>query len=71
MEAVGFSEYLFEGLPWWLSDKESASAKADLCDPYFRKIPHSTEQLSLCTTSIAPVPLAPGDATSEPMHCSY
>ena len=32
-----------------------ANARVPVFDPWFRKIPHVTEQLSLCTTTTEPV----------------
>ena len=45
-----------EGLHWWLSGKESA-CQHTRCrfDPWSRKIPCATEQLSLCATTIESV----------------
>ena len=40
------------GLLWWLSGKESTyQCRRLMFDPWFRKIPHATEQLSPCTTT--------------------
>ena len=42
--------------PRWLSGKESTcQCRRHRFDPWSRKIPHSTEQLSLCITTIEPV----------------
>ena len=39
--------------PWWLSGKESAyQCRRYRFDSWSRKIPHATEQLSPCTTTI-------------------
>ena len=38
-------------LPWWLGGKESTlQCRRHRLDPWSRKIPHASEQLSLCTT---------------------
>ena len=40
-------------LPWWLNSNESAyQCKRHRFDPWARKIPHATKQLSLSTTAI-------------------
>ena len=53
-------------LPWWLSGKDSACQwKRHGFDPWPRKIPHATEQLSLCATTIEPVLLNPLSRTTE------
>ena len=40
------------GLPWYLSTKESAcQCSRHRFDPWSRKIPHATEQLSPCATT--------------------
>ena len=45
-----------KGLPWWLSDKESAcQCRKHGFNPCSWKIPHAMEQLSLCTTNIEPM----------------
>ena len=45
-----------KGLPWWLSDKESACQhRRQGFNPCSRKIPRAMEQLSLYTTNIEPV----------------
>ena len=45
------------GLPWWLSRKESTcQCRRHGSDPWSRKIPHATEQLSTRTTATEPVP---------------
>ena len=44
------------GLPWWLSDKESAcQCRRHRFDPWSGKIPHAMEQLSPCATTTEPV----------------
>ena len=43
------------GLPWWSSGYESAcQCKGHRFDPWSRRIPHATEQLSLCATTTEP-----------------
>ena len=45
------------GLPWWLSDKESAcQCRRHRFDPWSGKILHAVEQLSPCATTTEPVP---------------
>ena len=45
-----------QGLPWWLSGKESACQCRRLgFDPWSGNIPHAAEQLSPCTTTTEPV----------------
>ena len=40
------------GLSWWRSGEESAcQCRGREFDPWWRKIPHATEQLSPCTTA--------------------
>ena len=42
--------------PWWLSGKESTYQCRKLrFDPWSRKIPHASEQLSPCSTTTEPV----------------
>ena len=56
----------FLGFPWWLSGKESACrCKNHGFDPWPRKIPHATEQLSPCTPTIEPVLESPGAAAAK------
>ena len=44
------------GLPWWLSGKEPAyQCRGQGFNPWSRKIPHPTEQLSPCATNTEPV----------------
>ena len=43
-------------LPWWLSGRESpCQRRRHRFDPWFGKISHDSEQLSLCATTIEPV----------------
>ena len=43
------------GLPWWCSCQESACQwRGHGFEPWSGKIPHATEQLSLCTTTTEP-----------------
>ena len=54
------------GLPWWLSGKESAcQCRRHRLDPWSGKIPHATEQLIPCATTIEPVLLNLGVKTTE------
>ena len=44
-----------ERLPWWCSGWESAcQCRGHGFEPWSGKIPHGTEQLSLCTTATKP-----------------
>ena len=55
------------GLPWWLSGKESAwQCRKHGFEPCSGKIPHTTEQLSPCTTTIEPVLLSLGATLLSP-----
>ena len=57
---------LKSGLPWWLSGKESAcQCRIHRFPPWFRKVQHAEEQLSLCTTTIEPVLWSLGTATAR------
>ena len=61
-----------QGLPWWLSGKESAcQCRTHGFDPWSGKIPYITEQLSPCATIIELVLSSPGAATNEPTCCNY
>ena len=54
------------GLPWWLSDKESACQyRRHRFDPWLGKISHALEQLILCSAITEPVLLNPGASTTE------
>ena len=56
------------GIPWWFRGKESAcQCRRHLFDPLSKKIPHASEQLSLCTTTVEPVLWSLGATTAEPM----
>ena len=56
-----------QGLPWWLSGKESAcQCRRHRFNPWSRKIPHALKQLSPCTTAVEPVLQSPGTTTTEP-----
>ena len=45
-----------QGLPWWLSGKESTcQCRRHGFNPWSRKIPRAMEQLSPCVTTIEPV----------------
>ena len=57
-------EDINQGLPWWLSGKESAcQCRRPRLDSWSGKIPHAMEQLSPCTTTIEP--------TLDPRSCNY
>ena len=44
-------------VPWWLSGKESAcQSRRHGFNPWSAKVPHVLGQLSLCATTIEPVP---------------
>ena len=52
------------GLPWWLSGKESTcQCRRHGSDPWSRKIPHATEQLSPQATTTEPVLQSLGTAS--------
>ena len=56
------------GIPWWFRGKESAcQCRRHRFDPLSKKIPHASEQLSLCTTTVEPVLWSLGATTAEPM----
>ena len=57
-------------LPWWSSGKESAcQCRRQGFDPWFDKIPHALEQLSLCTTATEPgCPRACAPQQEKPQH---
>ena len=44
---------------------------ANAGDHWSRRIPHATEQLSPCATTMEPVLYSPGTTTTEPMHFNY
>ena len=63
------------GLPWWRSGWESAcQCRGHGFEPWSGKIPHATEQLSLCTTTTEPAHLEPvlrnkrGRDSERPAH---
>ena len=61
-----------QGLPWWLSGKESAcQCRRYGLESWYRKIPHAKEQLSPCITTTEPVLWNPEATTTEPTHHSY
>ena len=62
----------YPGLPWWLRGEESAcQCRRHGFDPWFRKILHTVEQLSLRATTTEPVLYTPGAATTEPTYSNY
>ena len=55
------------GLPWWLSNKESAcQCRRHEFNPWSEKIPNTSEQLSPHTTTTEPVLWSLGAAATEP-----
>ena len=47
-----FGKYNLLGLPWWCSGWESTcQCRGHGFEPWSRKIPHATEQLSPCATT--------------------
>ena len=59
---------MHEGLPWWLSSKESTcQCSRHRFDPWGWKIPHATMQLSLCW---AQEPQLWSPSALEPMLCN-
>ena len=68
----GESENWWQGLPWWLSGKESAcQCRRHWFDPWSRKSPHAVKQRSLCASSSEPVLQSLGAATTEHICCNY
>ena len=56
----------YTGLPWWLNGKETAcQCRGHRFSPWSGKIPHASEQLSPCATSIEPPFQSPETATTE------
>ena len=54
------------GLSWWYSGQESAcQCRGHRIDPWSGRIPHATEQLSLCATTTEPTLQSPGATTTE------
>ena len=52
--------------PWWLSGKEfTCQYRTGGFHPWSGKIPHATEQLSLCTATTEPVFVSLGAAATE------
>ena len=59
----------YQGLPWWLSGKESAcQCRRHVIDPWTGKIPHATEQLSPCTATAEPVLWSLGATAAEALE---
>ena len=57
-----------QGLPWWLSGKESAGqCRRHGFNPWSGKIPHARGQQSPFTMTTEPVLLSPGATTWKPM----
>ena len=60
VESMFLKIHSLQGLPWWLSGKEfTCQCKRYRFHPWAGKIPHATEQPSLCATTVSPV-LEPG-----------
>ena len=56
----------------WLSGKESTrQCRRHRFDPWSKKIPHVTEQLSPCPTAVEPVRSSLGTSTAEPTCHNY
>ena len=54
----------YPGRPRWLSDEESAcQSRGHRFDPWSRRIPHASEQLSPCATALEPVLWSPGESS--------
>ena len=63
---------MYFGLSWWLRAKEfSCQCRRQDFDPWPKKIPHTSEQRSLCATAIEPVLWSPGATTTELMCHNY
>ena len=64
-----FKKWSTLGFPWWLSGEESAcQCRGHGFDLWSRKIPHPTEQLSLCTTTAELVIYSLGATTTEALE---
>ena len=60
------------GLPCWLIGKESTcQCRRPGFNPWSRKNPHATEQISLGATTIEPVLQSLRATTTEPSSCNY
>ena len=67
MKNLCASKDLANGLPWWLSGKESADQyKRHGFDLWSRKNPHAAGQLDPCATTTEPMFQSMGAATTEP-----
>ena len=61
-----------EGLPWWLSGKESSCRyRRYMFDSWSGKIPHAAEQLSPRAKTSEPVLNSLGPTATEPTCCNY
>ena len=61
-----------QGLPWWLSGKESAClCRIHGLDPWSGKIPPAAEQLSPRVTNTEPALYSSGATTTEHTGCNY
>ena len=57
------------GRPWWFSSEESlCQCRRHRFDPWCRKIPRASDQLSPCATTIKPALWNRGAATTESTH---
>ena len=71
-EATSWQVKWPSGLPWWLSGKESAcQCRRHRFDPWSRKSPHVSEQLSPCASTIELVLWSLGAITTELTCLSY
>ena len=68
VESMFLKIHSLQGLPWWLSGKEfTCQCKRYRFHPWAGKIPHATEQPSLCATTVSPV-LEPGTQNYRAMR---
>ena len=70
----GWEFEILQGLPWWLSVKESVCqcGRRSRCGSWWGKISHALEQLRPCIIAIEPVLQSSGAATTDaPMCCNY
>ena len=64
--AQSFSKRWLSGLLWWFSGKESACQCGERgFNPWSRKTPHTSRQLSLCIIATEPVLYSPRAAATE------
>ena len=63
---------IMSGFPWCLSGEESPNqCRGQGFNPWSRKIPHATEQLSPCATTTEPMLWSLGATTTEPTCLNY